>query len=72
MPLDRFVLYVVIGAAAVAALVYGALLVFGAVHVGPLMLIALVPVGLVAYIVWRVIADRLASREDDHYDRIED
>jgi len=31
----------------------------------------LLPVALVVWLVWRVIADRLANREDDHYDQIE-
>ena len=33
--------------------------------------LALIPLALVAYIGWRVIADRLGNREDDHYDRME-
>ena len=37
----------------------------------PLGWLAIVPVVLVVTILWRVIADRLSNREDDHYDRIE-
>jgi hypothetical protein len=32
---------------------------------------AAVPVLLAAYVLWRVIADRLGSAEDDRYDRLE-
>lgn len=71
MPLDRFVLYLVLGAASVVALVYGGLLLFSALHVGPLMLVVLVPIGLVVFVFWRVLVERLASREDDHYENID-
>jgi hypothetical protein len=30
-----------------------------------------IPLGLIAFVVWRVIADRLRNREDDHYDHLE-
>ncbi len=33
--------------------------------------VAFIPAALVAYVVWRVVADRLRNREDDHYDQID-
>ena len=72
MPLDRFVLLLIIVLAAAGATVWiGAVLLAGW-QVSPLAaLVVAIPTGLVAYIVARVIAERLGSREDDHYDRIE-
>ncbi|MEM9144708.1 MAG: hypothetical protein AAGC57_00820 [Pseudomonadota bacterium] len=71
MPLDRIVLYIVAGAAACGVVLYVGLILAGAAQIGPLGLLVLLPLGLVAYIAWRVIVERLGNREDDHYDRIE-
>ncbi|WP_108482530.1 hypothetical protein [Oceaniglobus ichthyenteri] len=71
MPLDRLVLIlacVVIGAGVTVWLITF----FAAAATLPFpAMVLLVPVGLFAWVVWRVIAERLNNREDDHYDRIE-
>lgn len=71
MPLDRFVL-ILVGVVAAAGVTV-ALLVFaaGAVLSLGLALAAAIPVGLVAYVVLRVISDRLREAKDDPYDRID-
>lgn len=70
MPLDRLVLIVVIVIAAAGATVWLASLLAAAIRF-PLGWAAVLPAALVAYVVWRVIADRIGNAEDDHYDRIE-
>lgn len=71
MPLDRFVLLLVIVVAAAGATIgLGTLLVATTNAPVPGWMV-LVPVTLVAFVVWRVIHDRLTNREDNHYDRIE-
>ncbi|WP_298491490.1 hypothetical protein [uncultured Maritimibacter sp.] len=70
MPLDKFVLILVIVIAAAGATVWIGTLVAASTQM-PLGWLAIVPVVLVVTILWRVIADRLSNREDDHYDRIE-
>ena len=70
MPLDRFVLILVIVIAAAMATVWLGALVAASVAV-PLGWLGAIPAALVAYVAWRVLADRLGNREDDHYDRME-
>ncbi|MGI1661421.1 hypothetical protein ACRDNQ_04195 [Palleronia sp. KMU-117] len=71
MPLDRFVLLLVIVVAASGATIWlGTLLAVGT-NIPGAGWVVLVPVTLVAFIFWRVIYDRLRNREDDHYDGIE-
>ena len=70
MPLDRFVLILVAVVAAAGATVLVAAILLSLVELplaGLLALAALLPV---AYVAWRVVADRVRSREDSHYDRI--
>ncbi|MEO0992255.1 MAG: hypothetical protein AAFX62_00460 [Pseudomonadota bacterium] len=71
MALDRIVLYVVVGVAVALAAVYGGLILFGALSLGPVGLLVLIPLFLVAYVIWRIVAERLSNREDDHYEQIE-
>ena len=70
MPLDKFVLILVAVIAAAGLTIWLATLVAAAVQI-PFGWLAAVPVMLVIYVGWRVIADRLGNREDDHYDGIE-
>lgn len=70
MPLDKFVLILVIVIAAAGATVWLASFVAAALQL-PAVWTALIPAALVAYVVWRVVAERIGNREDDHYDRIE-
>ncbi len=70
MPLDKFVLLLVLVVAAAAVTVWVGTLVLAAIQV-PWAGVAFIPAALVAYVVWRVVADRLRNREDDHYDQID-
>ena len=70
MPLDKFVLILVIVLAAAGLTVWVATFVAAAYQL-PVVWTALLPAGLVAYVVWRVISERLRNRDDDKYDRIE-
>ncbi|TFL17800.1 hypothetical protein [Jannaschia formosa] len=69
MPLDRFVLLIVIVLAAALATVWLGALVASATAM-PLGWLMLIPAALAAFVGWRVIADRLGNAEDDHYDRM--
>jgi len=69
MPLERFVLIIVIVMAAAAATVWVGVLITSALTLPPWATLATaIPAALVAYVIWRTIAERLSSRDDDHYD----
>ena len=68
MPLDRLVLILVIVVAAAGATLWLAGFLMAAVQV-PFAWVAIIPLALAVWIGWRVIADRVTSKEDDHYDR---
>ncbi len=70
MPLDKLVLILVIVITAAGVTVWLGALLLASFQI-PGAGLALIPAALVAYIVWRVIADRLGNAEDDHYDEIE-
>lgn len=70
MKLDTFVLIVVCCLAG-AALTFWAATVILAAFAVPFGWLALIPSGLVAYILYRVIMERLRSDDDDHYDKME-
>ena len=71
MPLDRFVL-VVVSVIAAAALTVWAVATFTAVLAFPgWSMMALIPVALVAYVLVRVIAERVREAPHDRYDRVE-
>lgn len=72
MPLDRLVLILVCVIAAAGVTIWVAAVLLAGLQVSPLAaLIVLLPLALVGYIFWRVIAERAKSTEDDHYDRID-
>lgn len=70
MPLDKFVLILVIVVAAAGGTVWLGMLVTASIQV-PGGAFLFIPAALVAFVVWRVLADRIGNSEDDHYDRIE-
>jgi membrane protein implicated in regulation of membrane protease activity len=70
MPLDKFVLILVIVIGAAGMTVWLGALLLASVQV-PAGWLGFIPAVLLAYILWRVIAQRLSNGEDDHYDRIE-
>jgi membrane protein implicated in regulation of membrane protease activity len=71
MPLDKLVLILVTVIAAAGITVWVGTLAAAALQVPQVGWLVAVPALLVGYVVWRVVADRLNNREDDHYDRIE-
>ena len=71
MPLDRFVLIVVVALAAAGVTVFMAALGLSAVQMPGLGLGVAALLALVAYVLVRVISDRMRSAEDDRYDRVE-
>ena len=71
MPLDKFVLLIVCVIAAAGVTVALATLLFTTYAFPAGALAIAIPVMLVGYVVWRVIADRIGNKEDDHYDSIE-
>ncbi len=70
MPLDKLVLILVCVIVAAGATVWLGVLLLAAVQV-PFAGLALIPAVLVAYVVFRVIAQRVGNAEEDHYDRME-
>lgn len=70
MPLDRFVLILVIVIAAAGATVWIGTLIAASVQV-PAGWLSVIPVALIGYVLWRVVSDRLSNSDDDRYDRIE-
>ena len=71
MPLDKLVLILVLVVAAAGVTVWLGVLAAAALQFsGPVWLV-FIPVALIAYVVWRVIAERLSNTEDDHYDQID-
>jgi membrane protein implicated in regulation of membrane protease activity len=71
MPLDRLVLIIVIVITAASGTIWIGTLVASAMQVPQIGFFTVIPVALILYIGWRVIAERLNNKEDDHYDRIE-
>jgi membrane protein implicated in regulation of membrane protease activity len=71
MPLDRFVLILVAVIGAAGATVWTAATLMAAAVAPVWALLSLIPAGLVAYILVRVVAERRHEAADDRYDRIE-
>ncbi len=71
MPLDRLVLIVVAVVAAAALTVWIAATLSAVLAFPGWSMLALIPVALVAYVLVRVVAERVGSEEDDRYDRVE-
>lgn len=70
MPLDRFVLILVVVIAAAGLTVGVALWAAVAFELPAVAFGAAVPGLLLGYVAWKVIAQRMTSTEDDHYDHI--
>lgn len=67
MAVDKIALIFVIIAAAIWAL----LMFLGFIATGGMAIIVLVPILAVAYLFGHVLSQRLNSREDDYYDKVE-
>lgn len=70
MPLDKLVLILVCVIVAAGVTVWLGVLVLAAWDV-PFAGLALIPATLIAYIVARVIGERLGNAQEDHYDRMD-
>lgn len=70
MPLDKFVLIVVCVIAAACATLWLSSLILVAAEI-PYGWLGLIPAAPVAYVVWRVIAERVGNAEDTHYDEMD-
>ncbi|WP_272006335.1 hypothetical protein [Roseovarius sp. ZX-A-9] len=70
MPLDKFVLILVCVIAAASATVWIAVLLTAAIEI-PFGWLGLIPAALVAYVVFRVISERVGNAEEDHYDKMD-
>jgi hypothetical protein len=70
MPLDKFVLILVCVVAAAGVTVWVSSLILIAVEI-PFGWLSLIPAALAGYVVWRVIAERVGSAEDTHYDNMD-
>ena len=72
MPLDKLVLIIACVIGAAMATVYIGVALLATVQLPPVMGFAILSVvALCLYIAWRVIAERVGNKEDDHYDRFE-
>lgn len=72
MPLDRLVLIIVGVIAAAMVTVYAGLAIVSSVQMPPVIGLSIISlIALCAYVAWRVIAERLNNKDDDHYDRFE-
>ena len=71
MPLARFVLIVILVIVAAAVTVWLGALLAASVQSPLLGIAAAIPAALLAYVVVRVVLDRVRNGEDRHYDRIE-
>ena len=70
MPPDRLALILVVVMAAAGATIWAASLLLTRFTLTPAAgLIAAMPIGLVAYIAFRIITDRVGKKEGDRYDR---
>lgn len=69
MPLDRFVLIILIVMVAAGVTVALALWVATLFNLPAAALSVAIPISLIVYVIWRVIADRLSNDEDNYYDR---
>ncbi|MEM1361123.1 MAG: hypothetical protein AAGF94_05335 [Pseudomonadota bacterium] len=69
MPLDRFVLIILIVIVAAGLTVAAAVWVAALFNLPAAALSVALPISVIAYVLWRVIADRIGNEEDDFYDR---
>ncbi len=70
MPIDRLVLIIVCVIAAAGASIWLALLVLATFTV-PQVAIVLLPIALIAYVMIRLIRERVGNPTEDHYDKMD-
>jgi hypothetical protein len=71
MPLDRFILILVIVITGAGVTVWLGATLRDVVEMPGAGWLPFVPAALVGYVIWRVISQRLSNRKDDRYDRTE-
>ncbi len=72
MPLDRLILILVVVIAAAGVTVWGMAALFASFSLNPIAGIAVASVlALGAYIMIRVVSERMNNTDDDHYDNME-
>lgn len=72
MPLDRLILILVVVIAAAAVTVWGGVALLAGFAVNPIIGIGILSIlALGAYIVFRVVSERLNNPDEDHYDNME-
>lgn len=70
MPIERLVLILVCVIVAAALTIWVGAVLLAAWNV-PIVGFALIPVALIAYVVARVIGERVGNTQEDHYDRMD-
>lgn len=72
MPLDRLILILVVVIAAAAVTIWGGVALLAGLAVNPMIGIGILSIlTLGAYIVFRVVSERLNNPDEDHYDNME-
>ena len=72
MPIEKLVLILVVVVTAAAITVWGGVTLLAFFSISPVLGIALLSIlALVAYILFRVVSERLSNEDDDHYDSME-
>ena len=71
MKIDTVVLWIIAVLAGIVGLIYFAMLVFGSIATGGMLLPGLAIFLAVVVVFAIVLKDRLSNREDDYYDKIE-
>ena len=71
MPLDRFVLILVVVISAAGVTLWLGSILAVALQVSSAGFVLLIPAALVGYVAYRVLMDRLNNTDDDYYDGIE-
>lgn len=71
MALDKFVLILVGVLIAAGVTVWIATLIAASSQMPAIGTVAIIPISLIFYVVWRVIADRVGNATEDHYDGID-
>lgn len=70
MPIDKFVLIIVVIFAAAGATLWLAGVIAAAISI-PFGWLGIIPSVLVGYVAFRVIAERVGNDQEDHYDNME-
>lgn len=67
MAVDKVALFFVV----IGVVIWALLMLLGVIATGGMALVILIPILAVAYLFGHVLSQRLGSREDDYYDKID-